>query len=487
MRPARRPIHHRLLRVVDIGSSPPLRRVLGLRDLVLFFVTTGTNLQWVALAAAAGPSALPVWAAGAAAMFVPLSVCVVDLSSRYPQEGGLYVWTRRAFGPFAGFMTGWTYWTSNLPYFPGLLYFTAGNALIALGAAGAPLTASPAYFITAALAGLALATVLNVRGLHVGKWLNNVGAVTRWLATLLLIGLGTLALVRLGPATSFSASALLPGLGVRDLVFFSAIAFAWTGPEAASFMGDEIQQPRRTLPRALALAAPMIAAIYVLGTLSVLVAVPAAEVSGLQGIMQAVARAEERLGLSGVVPLAAALMTVTCLGSVGAWLEAVARLPLVAGLDRHLPPAFSRLHPRWGSPHVALLTQAAVAAVFVFLGQAGTTVKGAYEVLVSTTFIVTFVPFVLVFAAAIRLQGTPRPPEAVRIPGGAGTVRALAAVGLVTTLVSIGLALLPAPDEPRKLLAVGKVVGLSLALVLAGVAVYVRGRAAAAAVAAERA
>jgi amino acid transporter len=450
----------------------PLRRVLGLRDLVLFFVTAGTNLQWVASAAAAGPSSLVVWVLGAVFMFVPLSVCVLDLSSRYPEEGGLYVWTRRAFGPFVGFMTGWSYWTSNLPYFPGLLYFTAGNALLALGSAGASLSASPVYFVTASLFGLALATLLNVRGLEVGKWLNNVGAVTRWGATLVLFALGALAWIRLGPATSFDRAALTPGLGTRELLFFSAIAFAWTGPEAASFMGDEIQRPKETLPRALGLAAPMIAAIYIFGTLSILVAVPAGEVTGLQGVMQAVSRAEERLGLSGLTPLAAVLITVTCLGSVGAWLEAVARLPFVAGLDRYLPAAFSRLHPRWGSPHVALYTQAGVAALFVVLGQAGTTVQGAYQVLISMTFLVTFIPFVFVFASAIRLQGDRERPSGFRVPGGRATVTLLAIVGLLTTAVSMVLSLLPPPGET--LLATAKIVGLTLTLLLAGAGIYAR-------------
>lgn len=453
----------------------PLRRVLGLRDLVLFFVTAGTNLQWVASAAAAGPSSLVVWVLGALGMFVPLSVCVLDLSSRYPEEGGLYVWTRRAFGPFVGFMTGWSYWTSNLPYFPGLLYFTAGNALLALGAAGAPLSTSPVYFVTASLSGLALATVLNVRGLEVGKWLNNVGAVTRWGATLVLFALGALAWIQLGPATTFDRATLTPGLGTRELLFFSAIAFAWTGPEAASFMGDEIQRPKETLPRALGLAAPMIAAIYIFGTLSILVAIPAGEVSGLQGVMQAVSRAEERLGLTGITPIAAILITVTCLGSVGAWLEAVARLPFVVGLDRYLPPAFSRLHPRWGSPHVALYTQAGVAALFVVLGQAGTTVQGAYQVLISMTFLVTFIPFVFVFASAIKLQNDPDRPSGFHVPGGRVTVTLLALVGLLTTAVSMVLSLLPPPGETNTLLATAKIVGLTLVLLLAGAGVYARG------------
>src|SRR5271165_3657625 len=167
-----------------------LRRSLGLVDVALFFIVAGSNLQWVATAASAGPSSLPVWAIGCGTMFVPLSICVVFLSTHHPEEGGLYVWSKRAFGPFAGFITGWTYWASNLPYFPALLYFAAGNALFIAGAGGAKLAASPPYFIAVALGGLALATLLNVYGLQVGKWLNNAGAVSRWTVTLLLVGLG---------------------------------------------------------------------------------------------------------------------------------------------------------------------------------------------------------------------------------------------------------------------------------------------------------
>src|SRR5271169_231974 len=115
------------------SAEPGLARELGFRDVVLFFVTTGTNLQWVAFAAAAGASALVAWCIGAGAMFLPLAVCIVALSSRFPEEGGIYVWSGKAFGPFAGFMTGWTYWCSNLPYFPGLLYFASGSALFLVG------------------------------------------------------------------------------------------------------------------------------------------------------------------------------------------------------------------------------------------------------------------------------------------------------------------------------------------------------------------
>jgi amino acid transporter len=451
-----------------------LKRVLGLRDVVLFFVTTGTNLQWVATAGVAGPSALTIWVLGAFAMFIPLAACVVEMSSRHPEEGGLYVWSRTAFGPFAGFMTGWTYWCSNLPYFPGLLYFAAGNLLFVGGEGMRGLSTSRAYFIAFSLFGLALATLLNVFGLGLGKWLNNVGGITRWLATLVLIGIGGMAWFTLGPATPITVRSLLPGVSLRDLVFFSAIAFAWTGPETASFMGEEIQDPRRTVPRALLMAAPMIAAIYLLGTLSVLVALPASEVTGLQGVMQAVERAAARLALGWVTPVAAVLMTITALGSVGAWLEAVARIPFAAGLDRSLPTGFGRLHPRWGTPVTALLTQALLTVVFVVAGQAGTSVRGAYEVMVSMTFLVTFIPFLFTFAATIKLATEPPGPEGWRVER--RVLVPLAVVGFLTTALSIVLAAFPAPDEPNKTLAVAKVVGGTFVILGAGVVAYALGR-----------
>src|SRR2546428_11109886 len=163
--------------------APGLRRVMGFGDVVLYFITAGINLQWVAAASVAGPSALTVWFIAFAAMAVPLAFSVVEMSSRYPQEGGMYVWSKRAFGEFAGFMTGWTYWMSNLPYFPGVLYFAAGDALYIGGDGWRRLSASPSYFILAALLGLLLGTGPNPVGLQVGKWLSKLGAVAPWGAT----------------------------------------------------------------------------------------------------------------------------------------------------------------------------------------------------------------------------------------------------------------------------------------------------------------
>ena len=453
-----------------------LRRTLGFRDLLLFYIVTGFSLRWIATAAAAGPSALVIWVIAALGLFVPLVFTVLELSSRYPEEGGIYVWSKRAFGPFAAFLTGWTYWGSNLPYFPGLLYFGAANALFIGGAKWQTLSSNSTYFIIVSLAGLTIAVVMNVVGLNVGKWLNNVGALAGWLPALALIGFGAIAWTRFGSATPMAARALVPSTSLKDVIFWSTIAFAFGGVESASTMGEEIVDARRTVPRAILTAGAIMTVLYMVGTFSVLLAMPKEQISGLQGIMQAIQTMAGRIGASWMVPIIAALVTINALGGVGGWFAATARLPFVAGIDRFLPPAFGALHPRWRTPYVALLVQAVIAALFIWLGQAGTSVRGAYDALVSMGIIAYFIPFLFMFAAMIKLQREPAGPGVMRVPGGTPVAVALAVLGMATTAVSIVLACVPPDEEPHKLLAAGKVVGSSLFLVGIGVIVYGLGR-----------
>lgn len=467
--------------MTDIAATgaeehPQLRRVMGFRDLLLFYLVTGFTVRWISTAAAAGPSSIVVWLMGCAAFYLPLMFTVLELSSRYPNEGGCYVWSKRAFGEFAGFITGWTYWTCNLPYFPGLFYFTASAALFLGGPSWRGLAASPLYFIAFSLTALGIAAGLNVRGLSIGKWLHNLGAVGLWVPGVLLMALGLLAFLRFGSATRFSPQTMLPSTHLKDIVFWSTIAFSLSGLESASMLGEEIRDARRNIPRALLAAGVLITALYILGTVAMLVALPQQQIQSLQGFMQAIESASRRLGLVWLVAPIAGLIVLGGLGQAGAWFAAGGRLPFVAGIDRYLPAAFGRLHPKYNSPYVSLMSQAGIAAVFIFLGQAGTTVKGAYDVLVSMSIISYFIPYLLMFASMIRLQGEPAGPEVIRVPGGRRVAIGLAALGFTTTVVTIGLALIPAEDDPNKLLAVSKTAGLTLLLVATGSLVYAWGR-----------
>ena len=448
---------------------------MGFSDLLLFYLVTGFTVRWIATAAAAGPSAIVIWLLACLAFYVPLMFTVLELSSRYPDEGGCYVWSKRAFGDFAGFITGWTYWACNLPYFPGLFYFTAATALFIGGPDWRALGDSPTYFIGFSLVALLLAAGLNVRGLTVGKWLHNLGALGLWLPGLLLIGLGVIAWSRFGSATEFTAERMVPSTRLKDIVFWSTIAFSLSGLESASMMGEEIRDARRNIPRALLMAGVLITALYILGTVAMLVAVPHSEIVHLQGFMTAIETVCGRLSLGGLIPVIAVLVVIGGLGQGGAWFAASARLPFVAGLDRFLPAFFSRVHPRYGSPYVSLLIQGVLAAVFILLGQAGTSVKGAYDVLVSMTIVSYFIPYLFMFASMIRLQREPAGPSVIRVPGGRPVATSVASLGFIVTSGAIVLALIPSEDEPNKLLAVVKVAGMTLMLVAIGALLYIYG------------
>jgi glutamate:GABA antiporter len=453
-----------------------LVRALGFRDLVLFYVVTSISLRWIATAATAGPSAIVIWLLAWAGFFVPLALSVLELSSRFPEEGGLYSWSKRAFGDFTGFMTGWTYWASNLPYYPGVLYFTAANALYISGSHWTRFADSRGYFIVFSVLGLALATFLNVVGLGVGKWLHNLGAVGTWAPIAILIGMGSVAWYKFGSASRFSASSLMPSTHLKDVIFYSTIVFGLGGCESASFMGGEIQNPRRNIPRALLVGGVLVTVGYILGTVAVLWALPQSQVTGLEGIMQAVSQISNRLGMGWIIGLAALLITVSNLGAVGAWLTSTARLPFVAGIDHYLPKPFGKLHPKWKTPYVALLVEAICGIVFAVLGQAGTSVKGAYDVLVSMGIITYFLPYLALFATMIKVQDEPTAPEVIRVPGGRTVARLLATVGFVTTTITIVLSCFPGPDDTNKLLAVIKVLGLTGIMLAVGAALYFAGK-----------
>ena len=452
-----------------------LKKALGFRDVVLFYLVSGLSLRWIATAAAIGPSSITVWVFAWFGFFLPLAACVLELSSRYPQEGGLYVWTREAYGECAGFMAAWAYWMSNLPYFSAILYFAASSLLFAMPSGGR-LGETNAYFLLFTASMLALITLLNVLGLGAGKWLNNLGAVGMVLPVVILVGLGAASFARFGSATHFTPPSLVPHAHLNDLIFWSTIFFAFAGCECASFMGDEIKDARRIVPPALMLAGVLITIAYIAGTVAMLIALPASSISGLSGFMTVIEFLCHRLGFGAIVAPIALLVAVSGVGSAAAYLSATARLPFVVGIHHYLPPMFARIHPRWQTPYVAIIVYGIAGLLFDVLSQAGTSVKGAYDLLVAMSLIAYFIPYLFVFASMIRLQSHPYVPGTLRLPGGKPVAIVLACTGFFSTASAIILSMFPADDEKHPVTAFTKIVVMTAVLLVTGFLVYRRGQ-----------
>jgi glutamate:GABA antiporter len=448
-----------------------LKRELGFFDLTLFYIAGGLSLRWIATAAAAGPSTILVWIFACLFFFVPLAASVLELSARYPEEGGLYIWTQRAFGDFSGFLVAWMYWMSNLPYFPAVLYFGASSLLFAFPH-GQKLTSTSSYYLLFALGCLALITLLNVRGLKFGKWLNSIGSLGSWVPVIILLTLAGVSIFRFGSATRFTTATMTPHANMRNAIFWSTIFFAFGGCETGSFMSEEIKNARRTIPRALIVSGIVLAGSYIAGTIALLVALPSAEISGLGGFANAIQVMCNRLGLSWIVGVIALLVALNSIGGAASFLSSTSRLPFVAGIDRYLPRAFGTVHAKWGTPWIAVTSYGVAGMLCALLSQAGSTVQSAYDLLVSMSIITYFIPFIFLFLAMIRLQREPFPKGAIRLPGGRPVAILLASVGLITTVLTIVLAVIPSSDEPHKAIAIAKVLGSTFLLVGAGVAVF---------------
>jgi len=453
-----------------------LKRGIRFRDLVLLYVVIVLSVRWTASAATAGPSILVIWVAALIFFFIPLAASVMELSSRYPEEGGIYVWTREAFGDFSGFICAWAYWMSNLPFFAGVLYFGAASALFAFGPRAQALNGDPTYYMAFAVFWLAFITLLNIRGVEAGKWLNNVGALGSLLPLTALLMLGAASYWRFGAAIHVTAASFVPHSSFDNAVFWSSVFFAFSAVEGASAMGDEIQNPRRNIPVALLIGGVILTIGYIGGTAAFLFTLPPQAVSGPDGFVNGIAQMAARLGMGWLLAPMALLVALNAVGGAAGNLSASARLPFVAGVDRYLPASFGNIHPRYRTPWVALAIFGAAGIVVALLGQAGTTVRGAYNVLVSMSVISLFLPYLFLFSAMIRIQSRPAPAEARRVPGGKPVAIFLASLGLASTAATIVLAVIPGGEETNKPLAVVKVLSGTVVLMGAGVAIFLFSR-----------
>ena len=465
------------------GSADPrsqLRREMGFWDVLFFNVATVLGPRWIAAAAHNGTTSISLWILAALLFFVPMALVINELSSRFPEEGGLYVWSKEAFGDFHGFVAGWTYWVYTIFYFPGLLLASTSMSAYVIGGKGAELAQDRTYLLVGSMGLLFIAVMLNIIGLNVGKWLQNAGGVSTYLPLLILVAIGGVIWLKHGSVTHFTLSNMRPTWNWDTVNFWSQIAFAFTGLELVSAMSGEIREPRRTLPRAALTAAALIAAMYIVGTFSVLALVPAGDVDPKSGVFHAITVGSVALKIGFVGILAALLVTVGNAGGVGSTVAGIARVPFVVGIDRYLPKAFGKIHPRWKTPYVSIIVQAVASALVLLLSQINETTRGAYQAVIDITIILYFIPFLYMFAAAIKLAGRPNRtanPHAVLVPGGKAGVWIACTLAFSVTLLSIIVSVFPPGDSSNRKLFLIKVIGTTVLAVAVGLILYFWGAA----------
>lgn len=418
--------------------SASLRKELGFLDLLLASILLVVIPDFFGTAVKAGPAHVLLWLIAIALFFIPQALVVAHLNRRMPMEGGLYEWARHAFGDAIGFLVAWNMWLYIVLYVAslGLVVTTYGAYAVGMGANA---MASNTWLVLAVSVLMIGALMLLAHlGLRVGKWVTNAGSA---LTILIILFLGALPFLQLGRGTLNQYHPLrivAPPLTLFSFSVFSKMTFgALCGFEYAAIFAGESRNPARHLSRAILIAAPIIALLYIFGTSAILAYVSPDQIDVIGPVPQAL-----RSALGGsplvrvIVPIAILFLLTNYFSSFSLGFAANTRLPMCAGWHQLLPKWFTRLHPKYRTPVNSILflggiTLAASVAVLIGVGQ-----QEAFELLQMWGFTFYAIAYLALFAIPLSASrgSTFRSPPWLRV---------LALSGLLLTLLFVLLSVFP--------------------------------------------
>ena len=468
---------------MSVDSKPAgttgLQRTLGTFDLVLLYVAAIIGPRWLSTAAQYGPASVTLWIIALLVFFVPSALTVQELSSRIPHEGGLHLWTKAAFGEVHGFLAGWAYWLSNLVFFPSLLLFVSGVVLHIGPRSWQGLAESPLYNGLFCLGLLWAITLLNVFGLKNAKWVQNVGGMGQFVITAQVLLGGALAWWQFGSATPVSTASLVPDWSAPStLSMFAILILAFVGFELGPLLGDEIRNSARSIRRAIYLSSLVIALTYIAGTMALLVALPPAQIGAISGVPEAMEAIGQRSGFAHFGTIAATLLVITGIGGLGAWLSGTGRLPFVLGLGHYLPERLGAVHPRYGSPHVALLWQALAISLVLLAAISGASIHEAYILLIDMTVALNAAVWVYIFAAlpVLRRRAAGANQGIALMPGGTLASYLVPGLGAVAAAFATVVSMIPPKASEHPGLFIAKGIGGCVLIFAVGLVLYGLGR-----------
>lgn len=415
-----------------------LRRELGLFDLVLVQIIMIVGGTWVGTAGKLGAQHAVYWLAASVLFFVPHIAVVIFLNRWLPLEGGLYQWAKVGFNELVGFLVAYNLWLWGVVLLSALGLEVAQMLSYALGPETAWIReghAMPMAMTVAIILVLAGAALL---GLRVGKRIHNAGSLVRLGAYALLLILPIASLVMRRPVDYRPVPIAVPAITLFSLNILGKMGFgAYSGFEYVAIFAGETKNPRRDITRSVAIAAPMVLVMFVLGTSSVLAFVKPEDIDLIAPIPQVVSLGTRDMGWARFLATATSLgFVVTLLGWGTATFAGITRLPMVAGWDGLLPPWFTKLHPTRKTPVNSILFVAAVTIVVGVAALSGVGHQEAFQLSSSAGLVFYALTFIVMFAIplASRSSTMPAPPWWLRL---------LCVSGLAMTLLFIALAVFP--------------------------------------------
>ena len=454
------------------ARSAVFKKELGRFDLVLTQVVFVVGTFWVGWAARLGAEQNVFWILAIVTFYLPLAAAVIFLNRLMPLEGGLYQWSKLAFNDFVAFMVGWNLWVFAISILAGVGLVVTTNISYAIGPAAARMKDSTWAIMAISFLLVVGMVIAATRGLALGKWVHNVGGLVHMITFAILIGLPIYALSRAHGLLDYQPLAVqFPTFTQYNVNVASKLALgALTGFEYIAILAGETRAPARNIGRSVVIAAPIIAAMFILGTSSVLAFVPRDQIDLIGPIPQVLSIGFRQLGWVGTIGSIAILgITVRTIALMSIYFAGNTRLPMVAGWDRLLPSWFSRLHPKYKTPINSILFVGAVTLVLAGLSLSGVHAQEAFQLIDNTGGIFYAMTYLALFA--IPLFGMKA--LGVKAPW---WLRGACASGFIVTLVYIRFAIVPITEVGSPLSFALKIIATVLIANAIGVTIYVLGK-----------
>jgi putative glutamate/gamma-aminobutyrate antiporter len=375
--------------------------------------------------------------------FIPVSLVAAELATGWPKAGGIFVWVKEAFGHRMGFLSVWLLWTQNVIFLPTMLAVIAASFAYVFNPALSDNALYNALFILVLIWGT---TGANLRGMRTSSWISTGGVVLgTFVPGALIIGLGLLWYFEGRPSQiEMTWGSFLPNMASLDhWVLFAGVILSLAGMEMSAVHAKDVKHPRRDYPRAILLSAILVVGLSILGVLSIAIVIPQGDISLVAGSLQAFAYFVDAYGLTGVTPVIAALIAIGIYGSMSTWLAGPSKGLLAAARSGDLPPRFRAVN-KHGMPSALLILQGVIVSVFSLVFVLMPTVNSAYWIIVALDVLLYLVMYLLMFAAAIKLRYKhPDVERPYKVPGGNAGMWVVSGLGIVTSLFSIVVGLLP--------------------------------------------
>ncbi len=420
------------------------KKVLRSLDMTLFTVCAILVMDTLAPSAAIGASSISWWVITLVLFFIPYGLITAELGTTYPEQGGLYIWVKKAFGEKWAARTTWLYWINVALWMPSVYILFAGMfAQLFFPEMGLWMQIVIGIVMTWITVWIGSIT------LDTSKWIPNIGAIIK-AVIMVVIGVGAFIYAgKNGVANDLSFSNILPEWGA-GLAFLPVIVYNFMGFELMSGASGEMKNPGKDIPRAIIVSGALIAVFYLLGTVGILMALPLEDLGLITGIIDTlrVILGDSALGNAFVAILGVAALY-SFFANMVTWTMGANRTAAEAAKEGELPAIFGREHPVHKTPVGAFIITGIISTVVMLLyGFMAGSAEDLFWTLFAFSSMVFLLPYLVMFPAFLKLRKVdPDVERPYKVPGG-NTVATILAVVCELFILQAVVFFVYIPGEP---------------------------------------